>query len=75
MFEASKGFKINADIDGSYNFLRKIADKVLKNKTKFDYVYPKFDIYDIIEGVAAHGLVPKRLSISDLITKSYQDLS
>jgi len=75
MFEASKGFKINADIDGSYNFLRKIADKVLKNKTKFDYVYPKFDIYDIIEGVAAHGLVPKRLSISGLITKSYQDLS
>lgn len=75
MFEASKGFRINADVDGSYNFLRKIADKILKNKTKFDYVYPKFNVFDIIEGVAAHGLVPKRLSISDLMMKSYQDLS
>ncbi len=75
LFEASKGFRLNADIDGSYNFLRKVAEKVLKNKTKFDYVYPKFDILDIIEGVVVHGLVPERLSISDLMTKSYQDLS
>ncbi len=75
LFEASKGFRLNADVDGSYNFLRKVAGKVLKNKTKFDYVYPKFDILDIIEGVVDHGLVPKRLSISDLTTKSYHGLS
>ena len=76
MFEASKGFRINADVDGSYNFLRKIAEKVLKEKTKtkFDYVYPKFTIESIIEGVAAHGLVPKRLSISDLMTRNYEQL-
>jgi putative transposase len=74
MFEASKGFRINADVDGSYNFLRKIADKVLKNKTKFDYVYPKFTIESIIEGVVVHGLVPERLSISDLMTKNYKQL-
>jgi hypothetical protein len=54
--------------------LRKIAEKVMKNKTKFDYVFPKFTIESIIEGVVAHELVPKRLSISDLMTKSYQDL-
>jgi len=74
LFEASKGFKINADVDGSYNFLRKVADKILKNKTKFDYVYPKFTIESIIEGVVDHGLVPKRLSISDLMTKNYKQL-
>ena len=51
------------------------AELVLKNNTKFDNVYPKFDVLDIIEGVAVHGLVPKRLSISDLMTKSYQNLS
>ena len=51
------------------NFLRKIAERVIKNKTKFD---PKFDIYDImnskmlsIDGVVDHGLVPKRLSGSN----------
>lgn len=75
LFEASKGMRINADVDGSYNFLRKVAEKILKAKTKFDYVYPKFDIYDIIEGVVVHGLVPKRLSISDLMTKNYRNLS
>lgn len=82
LFEASKGFRINSDVNGSYNFLRKIteqlklsADKVLKIKTKFDYVYPKFDIFDIIEGVVVHGLVPKRLSVSDLMTSSYKNLS
>ncbi len=75
MFEASKGFRINADVGGSYNFLRKVSEMVIKNKTKFDYVFPKFDILDIIEGLAVHGLVPERLSISDLMTKSYQDLS
>jgi putative transposase len=75
LFEASKGFRINSDVNGSYNFLRKISEKVLKTKTKFDYVFPKFDILNIIEGVVAHGLVPKRLSISELMTKNYQDLS
>ena len=75
LFGSSKGFRINADVNGSYNFLRKITDKVLKANTKFDYVYPKFDVYQIIEGVVAHGLVPKRLSISDLMTRSYQDMS
>ena len=75
LFEASKGWKINADVDGSYNFLRKIATRIIKNKTKFDYVYPKFDILDIIEGIVDHGLVPKRLSISDLLTKNYKSLS
>ncbi len=75
LFEASKGFRINSDVNGSYNFLGKVTEKVLKNKTKFDYVYPKFDILDIIEGVVVHGLVPKRLSVSDLMTKNYQDLS
>ncbi len=75
LFEASKGFKINSDVNGSYNFLKKISDKILKPKTKFDYVYPKFSINTIMEGIAVHGLVPKRLSISDLMTKSYQDLS
>ena len=74
MFEASKGMKINADVQGSYNILRKIAEKISKKLTKFDNVYPKFDVLDIIEGVAVHGLVPKRLSISDLMTKSYKDL-
>ncbi len=74
MFEASKGFRINADVNGSYNFLRKVSGLVIKAKTKFDYVSPKFDILDIIEGLAVHGLVPKRLSISDLMTKSYKQL-
>jgi putative transposase len=75
LFEASKGFRINSDVNGSYNFLRKIAEKVLKAKTKIDYVYPKFTIQSIMEGVVVHGLVPKRLSISDLMTKSYHNLS
>ncbi len=82
LFEASKGMKINSDVNGSYNFLRKIteqlklsAEKVLKAKTKFDYVYPKFTIYSIIEGVAVHGLVPERLSVSDLMSTSYKNLS
>jgi putative transposase len=75
MFEASRGFKINSDVNGSYNFLRKVADKILKPKTKFDYVSPKFNILDIIEGLAVHGLVPKRLSVSDLMIKSYQQLN
>lgn len=61
-------------IDGAYNFLRKISELIIKNKTKFDYVYPKFTIQSIMEGVADHGLVPKRLSISDLMMKSYRDL-
>ncbi len=76
MFEASKGFRINADVDGSYNFLRKVSELVIKAKTKFefDYVSPKFDILDIIEGLVVHGLVPERLSISDLVTKNYEKL-
>lgn len=76
LFEASKGFKINSDVNGSYNFLRKISERVIKTvKTKIDYVYPKFDVYDIMEGVVDHGLVPKRLSISDLMGTSYENLS
>ena len=63
MFEASKGFRINADVNGSYNFLRKIAERTIKNKIKFDYVYPKFNVFDIMEGVVVQGLVPKRLSL------------
>ncbi len=74
LFVASQGFKINADVQGSYNILRKNVDKVIKNKTKFDNVYPKFTVHSIIEGVAAHGLVPTRLSIADLMSKSYEDL-
>ena len=74
LFEASKGTKVNADVQGSYNLLRKISKTILRVKTKFDNVYPKFDVYDIIEGVVAHGLVPERLSISDLMTKSYHNL-
>lgn len=67
MFEASKGTKIQSDVQGSYNILRRVADKISKKMTKFDNVYPKFDVFDIMEGVAVHGLVPKRLSISDLM--------
>lgn len=80
LFEASKGTKINADVQGSYNILREGSEIVQKNKkikTKFDEIYKvnlKFNVYDIIEGVAAHGLVPRRLSISDLMSKSYQNL-
>ncbi len=74
MFEASKGFRINADVDGSYNFLRKVSELVIKAKTKFDYVSPKFDILELMEGLAVHGLVPERLSISDLMSKSYSEL-
>jgi len=74
LFEASKGFRINADVNGSYNFLRKIAERTIKNKIKFDYVYPKFNVFDIMEGVVVQGLVPKRLSVSDLMTKNYHNL-
>jgi putative transposase len=74
LFEASKGFRINADVGGSYNFLRKVSELVTKVKTKFDYVSPKFTIESIIEGLAVHGLVPERLSISDLMNKSYSEL-
>lgn len=74
LFVASQGMKINADAQGSYNILRKNIDKIIKNKTKFDNVYPKFDILDIIEGVVAHRFVPTRLSIADLMSKSYKDL-
>ena len=74
LFVASQGFEINADAQGSYNILRKNIDKVIKNKTKFDNVYPKFTIDSIIEGVVAHRLVPIRLSIADLMSKSYEDL-
>lgn len=51
---------INADVQGAYNGLRNVD--------------PRFNVLDIMEGVVAHGLVPKRLSISDLMTKNYQDL-
>ena len=64
LFKASKGTEINSDVQGSYNILVKTP---IEPKTKFDNVYPKFNVYDIIEVVAAHGLVPKRLSVSDLM--------
>jgi len=51
---------INSDVQGSYNNLRNVN--------------PRFNVLDIMEGIAAHGLVPLRLSISDLMTKSYQQL-
>jgi hypothetical protein len=51
---------INADVQGAYNGLRNVD--------------PRFNVFDIMEGVAVHGLVPKRLSVSDLMTKNYQDL-
>jgi putative transposase len=51
---------INADVQGAYNGLRNVD--------------PRFNVYDIMEGVVAHGLVPKRLSISDLMNVSYKDL-
>lgn len=52
---------INADVQGAYNGLRKVD--------------PRFNVLDIMEGVVAHGLVPKRLNVSDLMTKNYQSLS
>jgi len=52
---------INADVQGAYNGLRNVN--------------PRFSVLDIMEGVVAHGLVPKRLSVSDLMNKSYEDLS
>ncbi len=64
LFIASKGTKINSDVQGSYNILVKTP---IEPKTKFDNVYPKFNVYDIIEGVAVQGLVPKRLSVSELL--------
>ena len=74
LFVASKGTEINSDVQGSYNILRKIPISKIKQKTKLDNVYPKFDVLDIIEGVVVHGLVPERLSISDLMTKSFHNL-
>ena len=52
---------INADIQGAYNGLRNVN--------------PRFNVLDIMEGIAVHGLVPKRLSVSDLMSISYEDLS
>lgn len=52
---------INADVQGAYNGLRNVD--------------PRFNVLDIMEGVVVHGLVPERLSISDLMSKSYEDLS
>jgi len=52
---------INADVQGAYNGLRNVN--------------PRFSVLDIMEGVAVHGLVPKRLSVSDLMSRSYEDLS
>ncbi len=39
LFEASKGFKINSDVNGSYNFLRKIAESILNVKTPEVYCF------------------------------------
>ena len=51
---------INADVQGAYNGLRNVD--------------PRFNVLDIMEGVAVHGLVPERLSVSDLMSKSYSEL-
>lgn len=51
---------INADVQGAYNGLRNVD--------------PRFTVYSIMEGVVVHGLVPERLSISDLMNASYKDL-
>ena len=51
---------INADVQGAYNGLRNVD--------------PRFSVLDVMEGVAVHGLVPERLSVSDLMTKSYEQL-
>ena len=51
---------INADVQGAYNGLRNVN--------------PRFNVLDIMEGVVEHGLVPERLSVSDLMTKDYQQL-
>jgi putative transposase len=51
---------INADVQGGYNGLRNVN--------------PRFNVHDIMEGIVAHGLVPIRLSVSDLMSKSYSEL-
>lgn len=51
---------INADVQGGYNGLRNVN--------------PRFNVHDIMEGIAVHGLVPIRLSVSDLMNKSYSEL-
>lgn len=45
--------EINTDVQGAYNIIRKVD--------------PKFSVNDIMEGVVAHGLVPERLNVSDLL--------
>ena len=72
LFVASKGTIINSDVQGAYNTLVRTSEMLISEqpKTKFDYVYPKFNVFnvlDIMEGVVAHGLVPRRLSVSDLL--------
>lgn len=69
LFKASKGTMINSDVQGSYNILVKTP---IEQKTKFDNVYPKFNVFDIMEGVAVHRLVPERLSVSDLLKPTSQ---
>lgn len=79
LFRSTKGIlignkiinEINSDIQGAYNLIRKVFSTF---PAKAGHVYPKFSIDTIIEGVAVHGLVPKRLSISDLMMASYHDL-
>lgn len=68
MFRSSKGLsikkgnktilinEINSDVQGSYNILRNVS--------------PKFTVYSIIEGLAVHGFVPLRLSVSDLLNST-----
>ncbi len=51
---------IHADVQGAYNGLRNVD--------------PRFNVFDIMEGVVAHGLVPERLRVSDLDNMSYQQL-
>ena len=72
-FKASKGTIINSDVQGSYNILVKTSN-TLEPKTKFGNVFPKFNVLDIMESVAAHGLVPERLNVSDLLNVTVQQV-
>ncbi len=54
LFRSAEGVLINADVNGAYNIIRKVD--------------PTFNVNNIRKGVAARGLVPIRLSVSDLLS-------
>lgn len=53
LFRSSNGTLINADVNSAYNIIRKVD--------------PTFSFKETMKGVAVSGLVPKRLSVSDLM--------